>query len=99
MNDYLYLIINLASFSIPFIYSFERKMNFIRWWKPVFLSIALVGSIFIFWDILFTNDGVWGFNSNYHLDINVLGIPFEEAPPPSGSGVLSGLQAHCFKTA
>lgn len=79
MNDYLYLIINLASISIPFIYSFERKMNFIRWWKPVFLSIILVGSLFIFWDILFTNDGVWGFNSKYHLDINVLGIPFEEA--------------------
>jgi lycopene cyclase domain-containing protein len=74
----LYLIINIASFSIPFLYSFEKRMNFIKYWKSVFLSIFIVAFLFIVWDIFFTKIGVWGFNPAYHLNINIFGLPLEE---------------------
>jgi lycopene cyclase domain-containing protein len=74
----LYLILNIASFIIPFAYSFEKKMHFIRWWKSVFLSIFIVAGFFIFWDVIFTRYGVWGFNPDYHLGVDIAGLPIEE---------------------
>lgn len=74
----LYLILNIASLSIPLIYSFEKKMRFIQWWKEVFLSISIVAAFFIIWDIIFTNQGVWGFNSTYLIGFDILNLPIEE---------------------
>ncbi|WP_372746337.1 lycopene cyclase domain-containing protein [Lutibacter sp.] len=74
----LYLILNIASFSIPFIYSFEKKMRFIKWWKAVFLSIFIVAFFFLIWDVWFTKMGVWGFNPTYHINFTILGLPLEE---------------------
>ncbi len=74
----LYLILNIASFIVPFAYSFEKKMHFIHWWKSVFLSIFIVGIFFIVWDIIFTQQGVWGFNPEYHIGLNFMGLPIEE---------------------
>ena len=74
----LYLALNIGSFIIPFIYSFERKMRFIQYYKAVFLSIFIVASFFIGWDIIFTKLGVWGFNSQYHLNYTLFGLPLEE---------------------
>lgn len=74
----LYLFLNIASFIIPFAYSFEKKMRFIKWWKSIFLSILITAIFFIIWDILFTKQGVWGFNPAYHLGINLFGLPLEE---------------------
>lgn len=74
----LYLILNIASFIVPFAYSFEKRMHFIKWWKSVFLSISLVGIFFIVWDIIFTRQGVWGFNPDYHIGLNIAGLPIEE---------------------
>lgn len=75
---YLYLIINIASFVVPFLYSFEKKMNFIKNWKSVFLSITLVAILFLIWDVYFTRIGVWGFNPAYYLGFTIFGLPFEE---------------------
>lgn len=75
---YLYLLLNMASFSIPFTYSFEKKMRFIKWWKTVFFSIIIVAAFFIIWDIVFTARGIWGFNETYHLNLQILGLPLEE---------------------
>ena len=74
----LYLILNLASISIPFIYSFEKKMYFIKWWKQVFLSIAIVAAIFLIWDVIFTDLGVWGFNEQYLIGFDLINLPIEE---------------------
>ena len=74
----LYLILNIASFIVPFAYSFEKKMRFIQWWKSVFLSIFIVGIFFIVWDIYFTSQGVWGFNPDYHIGLSLAGLPIEE---------------------
>jgi lycopene cyclase domain-containing protein len=75
---YLYLFLNIASFSIPFAYSFEKKMRFIKWYKSVFFALIVNGVFFISWDIYFTQIGVWGFNPNYYLGNKIFGLPFEE---------------------
>ena len=75
---YLYLLINIASFSVPFIYSFEKEMRFIQYWKAVFLAIAIVAIPFLIWDVIFTEYGVWGFNPHYYLGVTLFGLPIEE---------------------
>ncbi|GGK45399.1 MULTISPECIES: lycopene cyclase domain-containing protein [Flavobacteriaceae] len=74
----LYFIINVASFSIPFLYSFEKRMNYIQYWKSVFLAISIVAIPFLIWDVWFTNMGVWGFNPTYLLGPKIANLPFEE---------------------
>ncbi|WBX77129.1 lycopene cyclase domain-containing protein [Tenacibaculum ovolyticum] len=79
MSHYLYLILTLGSLSIPLLYSiFEKKFHFIQYLKIAFISILLVAIPFLIWDGLFTSYGVWGFNSTYHLSIEILKMPLEE---------------------
>ena len=75
---FLYLLLNLGSISIPFAYSFEKNMRFIKHWKAVFLSLTIVAFVFLVWDAIFTANGVWGFNPDYHLSILLFGMPIEE---------------------
>lgn len=75
---YLYLLLNIASLSVPLAYSFNKKMRFIKHWRVVLLSLILVSSIFLVWDAIFTKNGVWGFNPDYHLNILIAGMPIEE---------------------
>jgi lycopene cyclase domain-containing protein len=74
----LYLILNIASFLIPFLYSFENRMKYIKRWKAIFPSILITAIVFIIWDIFFTKIGVWHFNSRYHSGIEFFGLPIEE---------------------
>ena len=74
----LYLFLNIASLSVPLLYSFEKRMYFIKWWKQVFLAITITAIVFIIWDVIFTNNGVWGFNSEYLVGIEILNLPIEE---------------------
>jgi lycopene cyclase domain-containing protein len=74
----LYLVLNIASFLIPFLYSFENRMKYIKRWKAVFSSILITAIFFIIWDILFTKIGVWSFNPRYHSGIEFFGLPIEE---------------------
>ena len=76
--NYLYLILNLGSLFIPFIFSFHPKLKFYNLWKPLFLSIIITMCIFIPWDIIFTNNGIWGFNAAYFLEYRFFNLPIEE---------------------
>lgn len=79
MNQYLYLILNLGSLSIPLLYSIlEKKFHFIQYFKAAFLSITIVSIPFLIWDGIFTANGVWGFNSDYFLGIKIFRMPIEE---------------------
>ena len=74
----LYFFLNIASFIIPFLYSFENRMKYIKRWKAVFLSILISAVFFIVWDIIFTKMGVWSFNPRYHSGIEFFDLPIEE---------------------
>ncbi|MFL0106512.1 lycopene cyclase domain-containing protein [Tenacibaculum maritimum] len=79
MSQYLYLILNIGSLSIPLLYSiFEKKFHFIQYIKAACLSISIIAVPFLVWDAAFTKIGVWGFNSNYHLPLKIIGMPIEE---------------------
>lgn len=53
-------------------------MHFIKWWKQVFLSISIVAAIFLIWDVIFTDIGVWGFNEQYLIGFDLINLPIEE---------------------
>ena len=76
--DNLYLILNLGSLSIPFLFSFHPKLKLYKKWGAIFMGIALMMLIFLPWDIWFTKAGYWGFNPAYYLDYTFLGLPMEE---------------------
>ncbi|TXE07059.1 lycopene cyclase domain-containing protein [Seonamhaeicola algicola] len=76
--NYLYLLLNLGSLSIPFLFSFHPKLKFYKLWKPLFISLFLSMLIFIPWDIIFTVKGFWGFNNTYFLGITFFNLPIEE---------------------
>lgn len=53
-------------------------MKFIKNWKAVFLSITIVAFVFIIWDIIFTEKGIWGFNPAYFVGFLIFKLPIEE---------------------
>lgn len=53
-------------------------MNFIRFWRPFFSAIIIVGLFFIIWDIYFAYQNVWGFNDDYLIGIRWFKLPLEE---------------------
>lgn len=73
-----YLLINLGSILIPFIYSFHPKLNFYKEWKSAWLSIFIALIPFIVWDVYFTEIGIWSFNNNYTVGLDIFGLPLEE---------------------
>jgi lycopene cyclase domain-containing protein len=75
---FLYLILNIASFIIPFIFSFHPKIQFHKEWKKFIIGTLLMMFIFITWDMYFTKIGVWGFNTNYISGIYAANLPLEE---------------------
>jgi len=79
VNQYVYIILNLGSISIPLLYSiFERKFHFIQYFKIAVFSIILVAIPFLIWDGIFTVNGIWGFNPDYYLGLKAFGMPIEE---------------------
>ncbi|MDO5977515.1 lycopene cyclase domain-containing protein [Flavivirga spongiicola] len=76
--DYLYLLLNLGSVSVPFLFSFHPKLKFYKRWKSLFISILISMLVFIPWDIIFTINGIWGFNETYFLGFKLFSLPIEE---------------------
>lgn len=75
---WLYSSLLFFSLIVPFALSFDRKLQFYKSWKFLFPSVFAVASFYLAFDIYFTKIGVWGFNSLYHLNIVVAGLPIEE---------------------
>ncbi len=78
MKQYTYLLIDLLTISIPFLRSFEPRIAFYKKWSLLFPAIALTGTCFVLWDMLFTHWRVWGFNEQYLLGIYLFNLPLEE---------------------
>ena len=76
--NYLYLLLNLGSISVPFMFSFHPKLKFYNYWKSLALAMVLTMLIFIPWDVIFTQNGIWGFNNTYFLEYKIFNLPIEE---------------------
>ncbi|MCR8666076.1 lycopene cyclase domain-containing protein [Aestuariibaculum sp. M13] len=75
---YLYLLLNLGSLSVPFLFSFHPKLKFYKHWKGLLLGILAGMLLFIPWDVFFTINQYWGFNPTYYLGKTIFGLPIEE---------------------
>ena len=78
MQSYTYLFVDLACITIPFLASFYKKHAFYKEWNSFFKANIIVALLFVLWDSIFTNIGVWGFNANYLTGIHLGNLPLEE---------------------
>lgn len=62
----------------PFALSFDKKVHFYTYFPSLFKSILPVSTLFIFWDILFTEKSIWGFTAEYISSIKIANLPLEE---------------------
>lgn len=75
---FLYLFIDFFTILVPVVFSFHPKIKFYKTWKEFFAASIIVAIPFIIWDAVFTETGVWNFDSTYLLGIYVFRLPLEE---------------------
>lgn len=75
---YTYLWINFFTIIIPFLWSFENKIQFYKKWKALFPALIGTALFFIVWDMLFTYWGIWGFNDRYLSGLEIINLPLGE---------------------
>ena len=75
---FTYLLINFFTILFPLALSFDKKVQFHKKWKFIWPGLLITGLVFLFWDVLFTVDGVWSFNPKYITGITILQLPIEE---------------------
>ena len=73
-----YLLINTLTILFPLLLSFDKRVRFVQYWPALFKALFLTGLVFLFWDVIFTVQGVWSFNPAYILGIYFQGLPLEE---------------------
>jgi lycopene cyclase domain-containing protein len=74
---YTYLLINIVVLSSALV---VQWLKIIPSWRVnrAIITSAIVSIPFIAWDAIFMINGVWGFNKEYLLGINLLKLPVEE---------------------
>lgn len=78
MIPFTYLIINFLTIIICFIFSFDRRIRFDRFFKEFIIASVIVAIPFIIWDALFTAKGIWWFNTKYTVGVSIFNLPLEE---------------------
>ena len=76
--NYTYLIIDLGSVLVPFLYTFHKKIQFYKEWRALWPAVFISALIFVAWDMLYTELGVWGFNVRYLTGLKIYNLPIEE---------------------
>ncbi|MCC9136303.1 lycopene cyclase domain-containing protein [Pontibacter silvestris] len=75
---YIYLYLNIFTITFPLLLSFDKKVAFYKSWPALFPAMLVNVLVFMAWDVLFTDLGIWGFNEEYLLGITVFNLPLEE---------------------
>ncbi|NND76750.1 MAG: lycopene cyclase domain-containing protein [Flavobacteriales bacterium] len=78
MANYFYLFLDIISISFPLLATFDKRISYYKDLKYLFPAMLITGGVFITWDVLFTQWGVWGFNSKYLIGIDIFNLPMEE---------------------
>ncbi|MAR36127.1 MAG: lycopene cyclase [Candidatus Marinimicrobia bacterium] len=74
----MYFLLNTSAISVPLIFSFYHKTKYWATWKKLLPGLFIMDSIYIIWDIIFTQLGVWGFNEKYIIGYHIFNLPIEE---------------------
>jgi len=75
---YTYLLINFFTVLFPVVLSFDKRVQFYKSWKFIWPGMLITGIVFLFWDVLFTLNGVWSFNDDRIIGIKFFQLPLEE---------------------
>ncbi len=75
---YTYLWLDILSLTFPLLLSFDKKVAFYKHWKYLLPAILLNGTLFVLWDMYFTEHGVWSFNPAYTCGVYLVNLPIEE---------------------
>lgn len=78
MEKWTYALLLAGSIAIPLIRSFESRMRFYTKWPALFAGIFAMMIVYIPWDVIFTQKGIWAFNHQYVSGLYLLRLPVEE---------------------
>lgn len=79
MNDrYLYIAIDICCVIVPFVAAFHSKFPFNSEWRSIIPAMGITAVVFILWDMIFTQLGVWRFNDKYIMGLHFGNLPVEE---------------------
>ena len=73
-----YLLLNLCIIAVPVWYTPDKRTAYYRRLPALGLSIAVVSTCYLLWDILVTARGEWSFNGKYLTGVQIFNIPLEE---------------------
>ncbi|MFO7998375.1 MAG: lycopene cyclase domain-containing protein [Bacteroidales bacterium] len=78
MEKWTYALLLAGSIAIPLLRSFEPRIRFFRYRTPLFAGIGTMMLVYIPWDIIFTQRGIWSFNHDYVSGLFIWNLPVEE---------------------
>lgn len=68
----------LFSVAFPLGASWDKRFKYFEKWPAVLLSTSIIAVVFLIWDVYFTAMGVWGFNPDYLVGLDIINLPIEE---------------------
>ena len=77
-SRFSYLLHHLLTVVPVALLSFENRIHYADRWKSVFLASLVPAILYIMWDVLFTDAGVWAFDHDKTMGVFLLGLPLEE---------------------
>ncbi len=72
-THYTYLLINFFTVIICFVFSFDKRIRFDRYFGAFLKAVVVVSIPFVAWDVWFAQTGVWWFNDVYTLGYGCCG--------------------------
>ena len=77
-EKFTYLFVDLLALSFPLLFSFTEKFDFRNYWKYFFPVNFIIALLYLLWDMVYSQWGVWGFGMKYTLGLKIFNLPIEE---------------------